>query len=422
MKILLIGNGGREHALAWKMAQSNNLDQLFIAPGNAGTASVGRNIDLKVSDHNAVIAFCKKEEINMVVIGPEQPLVDGLADALRAEKIGVIGPGQSGARLEGSKAFAKAFMARHNIPTAPYQAFNSEQKAAALEYLQTQGTPIVLKADGLAAGKGVIICTDHQTAKKELEAMLDGKFGDASASVVIEGFLSGIEFSVFALTDGKNYVLLPSAKDYKRVGEGDQGPNTGGMGTVSPVPFVDEALMQKVRDRIIDPTVNGLDKDGIPYQGFIFFGLINVDGDPFVIEYNSRLGDPETQVILPRLNHDLVNLFSATIDGNLKGIEPKLFDDHYVAVIMASGGYPGSYEKGKTISMEDLRKDDLVFHAGTKTEGDHLVTSGGRVLACCGKGKDLLKAREDAYRIRNCINFEGAFSRKDIGEDLMKYV
>ena len=422
MKILLIGSGGREHALAWKMAQSTSMDQLYIAPGNAGTASLGLNIDLKVSDHDAVIRFCKEVGINMVVIGPEQPLVDGLADALRDVGIGVIGPGQSGARLEGSKAFAKEFMARHGIPTAPYKAFTSDQKDAALDYLETQDTPIVLKADGLAAGKGVIICPDLSTAKEELGAMLDGKFGAASDSVVIEGFLSGIEFSVFALTDGKNYVLLPSAKDYKRVGEGDTGPNTGGMGTVSPVPFVDEVLMKKVKERIIDPTVNGLAKDEIPYQGFIFFGLINVDGDPFVIEYNSRLGDPETQVILPRLNHDLVSLFSDTVKGQLDQVETDFYDDHYVAVIMASGGYPGSYEKGKPISLNNISEGDLVFHAGTKASGDQVVTSGGRVLACCGTGKDLTNAREDAYRIRNNITFDGAFSRKDIGEDLMKYV
>lgn len=421
MNVLIIGSGGREHALAWKISQSQLLNQLYIAPGNAGTSGLGINTSLDVSDHSKVIDFCTVNSINLVVIGPEQPLVDGLADSLRKNQIRVIGPGSKGAQLEGSKSFAKQFMAHHNIPTASHRTFTIDTIEEGKQYIQSHSTPIVLKADGLAAGKGVLILDKHQDAIAAFEEMLNGQFGEASTTVVVEQFLAGIEFSVFALTDGEDYVLLPTAKDYKRIGEGDQGLNTGGMGTVSPVPFVDENLMQLVEDRIVRPTVDGLKKDQIPYQGFVFFGLINVDNEPYVIEYNCRLGDPETQVILPRLDSDLLQLFLATTDQSLSDHAVQVSKDYYTAVIMASQGYPGSYEKGKEI---EIRTDAsaLVFHAGTKNSGESILTNGGRVLAACGRAESLRKSITHAYQQVRQIEFEGAVYRNDIGKDLLPYV
>lgn len=419
MKVLLIGSGGREHALAWKMNQSPLLDALYASPGNAGIKDIAEVVDLDVKNQNEVSAFCHKHEISLVVIGPEQPLVDGLADHLAEQGIPVIGPSAEGAQLEGSKSFAKAFMARHDIPTAQYESFKKESLQAGLDYIDTMSTPVVLKADGLAAGKGVLICQTHQEAKQELEAMLSGKFGEASSSVVIEEFLDGIEFSVFALTDGKEFVLLPSAKDYKRAFDGDKGLNTGGMGTVSPVDFVNDTLMDKVVQRIVRPTIEGLHKEGISYCGFVFFGLINVGGDPYVIEYNSRLGDPETQVILPRIKNDLLSVFQSTVQGKISEVVMGFHSDYTVAVILASGGYPGSYEKGKTI---DIRPNHgLVFHAGTALSDGQLVTSGGRVLACCGQGSDLKIAIDNAYTCAEHVTFEGKFHRSDIGQDVLNY-
>lgn len=419
MNVLLIGSGGREHALAWKLSQSPLLQKLHIAPGNGGTQKLGIHPDLNVANASAVLEYCTDQRIDLVVIGPEQPLVDGLGDVLRDQGIKVIGPGKEGAQLEGSKNYSKEFMQRHGIPTAGYAAFESDQCAEAEAHIDTMSTPIVLKADGLAAGKGVLICASHDEAKREVRQMLDGKFGKASSTVVIEEFLSGIEFSVFALTDGKDYVLLPSAKDYKRAKDGDQGLNTGGMGTVSPVPFVDSTLMKKVVDRIIDPTIQGLAQEGIPYIGFIFFGLINVDGDPYVIEYNARLGDPETQVILPRLENDLLDLFIETCNGGLSQKKTQISSEHQVAVILASGGYPEAYKKGLGIETEE--SESLIFHAGTKVQNDQYVTNGGRVMACVGSGESLVSAVEKAYQTVSTVTFEDMFYRKDIGQDLINY-
>lgn len=419
MNVLLIGSGGREHALAWKLSQSPLLQKLHIAPGNGGTQRLGIHPDLNVANASAVLDYCTDQQIELVVIGPEQPLVDGLGDDLRAQGIKVIGPGKEGAQLEGSKNYSKEFMQRHGIPTAGYAAFESDQSAEAEEHIDKMSTPIVLKADGLAAGKGVLICASHDEAKKEVRQMLDGKFGEASRTVVIEEFLSGIEFSVFALTDGKDYVLLPSAKDYKRAKDGDQGLNTGGMGTVSPVPFVDSNLMKKVVDRIIDPTIQGLAQESIPYIGFIFFGLINVDGDPYVIEYNARLGDPETQVILPRLENDLLDLFVETCNGGLSQKKAQFSSEHQVAVILASGGYPEAYRKG--LGIESKESEGLIFHAGTKVQNDQYLTNGGRVMACIGSGESLVSAVEKAYQTVSTVTFEDMFYRKDIGQDLINY-
>lgn len=423
MKVLLIGSGGREHALAWKISQSPLLDRLFIAPGNGGTAELATNVSLDTSDFHAVEDFVKGNGIDMVVCGPEQPLVDGLADHLNKASIKVIGPSAAGANLEGSKSFAKTFMKEFDIPTADYGVFTKDQKEEALTFLRQMPTPIVLKADGLAAGKGVLIIEDRQKAEKAIIDMFEGQFGEASATVVIEHFLSGIEFSVFALTDGQDYMLLPVAKDYKRIGEGDTGLNTGGMGTVSPPPFVDQIMMNKVKERIIQPTIRGLAERNIDYKGFIFFGLISVDGDPYVIEYNCRLGDPETQVILPRLQNDLLQCFSAVYGGTLGDHELLSTDQTCVAVVLASGGYPESYEKNKEISIRTpLAENEIIFHAGTRKEDGTLHTSGGRVMACCALAADLPAARQKAYEVVDRVSYEKMYYRHDIGLDLISHV
>lgn len=423
MNVLLLGSGGREHALAWKLSQSPLLDKLYIAPGNGGTSALGDNVDLALSDFPSIEHFVKTNNIEMIVCGPEQPLVEGIADYFSERDIKVVGPGKEGAKLEGSKAFSKVFMEANDIPTAAYGTFTGNQLQEALEFIEEMPTPIVLKADGLAAGKGVLILDSKNEAQRELKEMFEGKFGDASSTVVIEHFLSGIEFSVFALTDGKDYVILPVAKDYKRIGEGDTGLNTGGMGTVSPPPFVDQTLMDKVLTQIVDPTINGLQARQIDYKGFIFFGLISVNGDPYVIEYNCRLGDPETQVVLPRMQTDLLAAFNALFNGTLSQCNMISTDQTCVAVVMASGGYPGSYEKGKTMTLPGQLSDDkLIFHAGTKMADGNIVTSGGRVLAGCALGPDLRLARERAYELVDEIDFEKKYFRKDIGLDLMTHV
>lgn len=424
MNILLLGSGGREHALAWKLSQSKRCTRLYIAPGNAGTAQCGENVPLSPLDFEGVGNFVRQNDIGLVIVGPEEPLVRGLWDFFQADKrlrkIPFIGPSQAGAVLEGSKAWAKQFMARHQIPTAAYREFNGTQLAEGLEYLQQHSLPIVLKADGLAAGKGVVICESHEKAAAELKDMLGGKFGEASAKVVVEQFLSGIEFSVFALTDGQTYCLLPEAKDYKRVGEGDTGPNTGGMGAVSPVPFVDTALWEKVETRIVRPTIEGLKKEQIPYVGFVFFGLIRVGNDPFVIEYNCRMGDPETEVVMPRLKNDLVALFLACAKGRLSKVRIRTDKRAATTVFLVSGGYPGAYEKGKVIKGLDVVKDCIPFHAGTKSQDDNIVTDGGRVLALTSYGRTATAALRRSNRAARKVSFKGKYFRRDIGKDLVQ--
>ena len=420
MKILLLGSGGREHALAWKITQSPLCEALWIAPGNAGTAALGTNVAVDPNDFQAVAELVQRENISMVLVGPEEPLVRGIYDFFQVHFPGlpVIGPSQVGAQLEGSKAFAKEFMLEMGIPTAAYREFTANTLQEGLEYIQTQTPPIVLKADGLAAGKGVVILDDLQAAQAELREMLGGKFGAASAKVVIEQFLAGIEFSVFALTDGMEYLILPEAKDYKRVGEGDTGPNTGGMGAVSPVPFVDEVLMKKVEERIIKPTIAGIGKRGFAYKGFVFFGLIKVDGEPFVIEYNCRMGDPETEVVMPRLKNDLVELLKAADEGTL-GLHRIEMDPRSAAtVILVSGGYPGDYEKGELISGLERVEGSIAFHAGTKATADGVVTNGGRVIAVTSYGDGFDEALVFSNRNAEVIKFEGKYYRKDIGFDL----
>jgi phosphoribosylamine--glycine ligase len=423
MNILIIGSGGREHALADKLASSPSCSKLFISPGNAGTALLGQNLALDVSDFASVKGAVLERNIELVVVGPEAPLVEGIVDYFSGDEalknIPIIGPSAEGAQLEGSKAYAKEFMGRHNIPTAAYRSFDKDQLNEALDYLSAHPYPVVLKADGLAAGKGVLICHTKEEAQYEIREMLSGKFGTASATVVIEEFLSGIEFSVFALTDGDHYVLLPEAKDYKRIGEGDKGLNTGGMGAVSPVPFVDKDVQDKVVRQIIEPTINGLKAEHIPYKGFVFFGLILVHGDPFVIEYNCRLGDPETEAILPRLNTDLVDLFTATWNGTLDKSTVE-FDTRYaVSVILASGGYPESYEKGKPISGLELVSGSRVYHAGTTIKEGSTVTSGGRVIAVTSLADTMEGAIVQSLINAETIQFEGKYYRKDIGKDLL---
>lgn len=420
MKILIIGSGGREHALAWKVSQSPMCSDLYIAPGNAGTSQVGQNVSIDVSDFDATTAFIKENNVELVIVGPEVPLVEGIVDHLNREvpSVLVVGPTAAGAQLEGSKAFSKAFMARHGIPTAAYAEFTASDLEEGLSYIQTQPVPIVLKADGLAAGKGVIISQTHEEASEEFRQMLSGKFGEASSTVVIESFLDGIEFSVFVLTDGTDYKILPVAKDYKRIGEGDQGLNTGGMGSVSPVPFVDSALMDKVNARIIQPTIEGLAKEKLEYKGFIFFGLIRVDNEPYVIEYNCRMGDPETQSVMPRLQNDLVQLCVATCQGTLASEEVKLDDRTVASVVLVSGGYPGSYAKGKVISDLSDHADGMIFHAGTKSRNGDVVTNGGRVLAVTSFGNDLQDALKKSIGKAGEIQFEGKYFRRDIGFDL----
>jgi len=422
MNILILGSGGREHALTWKLSQSKKVNKIFIAPGNAGTSDSGTNLSLDPGDFMAVRKVVLENDIDMVVVGPEAPLVNGIHDfflndqALR--NIPVIGPEKSAARLEGSKDFAKDFLTRHKIPTAPYRSFDQTSIKEVTGFLKTLNSPYVIKADGLAAGKGVLIIDDLKEAVKEVEAILGGKFGEAGQKVVIEQFLKGIELSVFIITDGISYKLLPEAKDYKRIGIGDTGLNTGGMGAVSPVPFADHTFMKKVKERIIDQTMVGLSKDGIIYKGFIFFGLINVGGNPFVIEYNARLGDPESEVIIPRITSDFVDLLEGVAYGNLADKEI-LTDERSVATVMlVSGGYPGNYEKGKPIMGLDKIRDSVVFHAGTKRSDGRVVTSGGRVLAISSYGRSDKEALEISYRNAGVLNFEGMYFRTDIGFDL----
>lgn len=426
LNILLIGSGGRENAIAWKLKQSPKLDKLFIAPGNAGTALLGTNVNLDPNDHAAVCDFIAANAIGMVVVGPEEPLVRGLHDAILADPrtaaVPVIGPKAEGAKLEGSKDFAKAFMVRHDIPTARYRSFTSDSIAEGEAFLEQLKPPFVLKADGLAAGKGVLIINDLDEAKRELRAMLGGMFGAASATVVIEEFLSGVELSVFVLTDGEGYVILPEAKDYKRIRDNDEGPNTGGMGAVSPVPFADDEFMAKVESRIVRPTVQGLKADGIPYKGFIFLGLINCGGDPLVIEYNVRMGDPETEVVMPRLKTDLVDLFLATAEGRLSSAKVEFEPKVCTTVMLVSGGYPGSYKKGiEMTGFADVDSSSILFHAGTKVTPDGgVVTNGGRVIAVSSLSDSIEGALEHSYRNAERIKFDGRFFRHDIGQDMIR--
>lgn len=426
MRILLLGSGGREHALAWKINQSVWANPLYIAPGNPGTASCGINVDLDISDFDAISAFCIKEKIEMIFVGPEEPLVNGLYDYFKTneelKEIHFIGPSKKGAQLEGSKAFAKEFMKRHNIPTAKYREFTIENYSEGVDYLRHHPLPIVIKADGLAAGKGVAICQNHVEAIAEFELMIQqSKFGEASKRVVVEEFLQGIELSVFALTDGKNYCLLPEAKDYKRIGEGDKGLNTGGMGAISPVPFANREFMSKVEKKIIQPTVRGLEKENIEYTGFLFFGLINVDGEPFVIEYNCRMGDPETEVVMPRLESDLIGLCFAATKKELHEMQVRV-DERSAATIMAvSKGYPLGFNKGFEITglEKDYGKNSIVFQAGTKKEDDQVITNGGRVLCVTSLHEDLGEAVRNSLEILNQIDYDGIYYRTDIGYEFI---
>ncbi len=424
MKVLLLGSGGREHALAWKMVQSPELEKLYVAPGNAGTADIAENVNIPVTNFEAIAGFIAEKDIEMLVVGPEDPLVEGIRDFLQRDsrfgELMIVGPGKDGAILEGSKDFAKQFMKRHRIPTAAYMTVTPENVAEGQRFLTTLQPPYVLKADGLAAGKGVLILHDLKEAQQELENMLGGKFGKASSRVVIEEFLKGIEISVFAITDGKDYKILGSAKDYKRIGEGDTGLNTGGMGAVSPVPFADEVFNRKVEEKIVRPTVEGLKKDGIDYRGFIFFGLMNDNGEPAVIEYNVRMGDPETEVVVPRLKTDLIQLFRAVATGRLAETALASDDRYCTTVMLVAGGYPGNYEKGNVISGFEEIEDSIVFHAGTKLADGQVVTNGGRVMAVSSFGRKMTEALQRSYMNVAKINFKDMNYRRDIGKDLLE--
>ncbi|MCB9231643.1 MAG: phosphoribosylamine--glycine ligase [Bacteroidia bacterium] len=420
MKILLLGSGGREHAFAKYLSASPSCEVLFIAPGNAGTAAEGQNVSLNVSDHPAVEAFCRQEKIDLVVVGPEQPLVEGIADYLEARGIPVLGPNLLGAQLEGSKEFSKRFMQKYGIPTAAYRSFTRDQKDAALAYVAAHSLPVVVKASGLAAGKGVLICETHAEALKGVEEMLSGaSFGESGETIVVEEFLQGIELSVFVLTDGKSYQVLPEAKDYKRIGEGDTGLNTGGMGAVSPVPFATSDFMDKVSRKIIQPTLAGLQAEGIEYKGFIFIGLMKVGEEPFVIEYNARMGDPETEAVLPRIQSDLAKLCFSAAKGMLHQEVIEISDLTAVTVMLVSGGYPGDYEKGKEISGLDLVQNSIIFHAGTKLSDGKVVTNGGRVIALTSLADGLEEAMQKSFESAEMVQFAGKYYRRDIGQDLL---
>ena len=420
MNILLLGSGGREHALSWKLRQSPRCNKLFIAPGNAGTGAIGTNLPIDLNDFDAIGKVVDEQNIDMIVVGPEEPLVNGVADHFKSRnELIVVGPSANGAQLEGSKAFSKQFMQRHKIPTAGYAEFTNNNFEEGKEYISNHALPIVLKADGLAAGKGVVIATTHEEALQTFEAMIvKEQFGKASSKVVIEEFLKGIEVSVFALTDGKDYKIIGHAKDYKRIGEGDTGPNTGGMGCVTPVPFMEGTFMRKVEEKIVKPTVSGLQKDNIDYKGFIFFGLMNVDGEPWVIEYNCRMGDPETEVVMPRLETDLVGLFVAMHEGKLADVEITYHEGCIATVMAVSGGYPGDYTKGRPITLPAPTDDlggSIIFHAGTKKHQDNVVTNGGRVVAVTSYGVSIQDAVNKSKNILEKISFEGMYYRKDIG-------
>lgn len=425
MNILIIGSGGREHAFAWKLSQSPLCTKLYVAPGNAGTSLLAENVNIGVEEFEKLKSLCLDKKIDLLIVGPEVPLVSGLRNFFEADtllnSVLIVGPGKEGAQLEGSKDFSKQFMLRHNVPTARARTFHSHETKEAFQYLETCTAPIVLKADGLAAGKGVIISPTIENAKKEIQEMLEHKkFGNASAKVLVEEFLEGIELSVFVLTDGKDYVILPEAKDYKRIGDGDTGPNTGGMGAASPVIFADPAFMKKVEEKVIKPTVDGLKKEGISYKGFIFVGLMNVKGEPYVIEYNARMGDPETEVVLPRIESDLVELLAAAAKGELKGKTLSIRNEFAVTVVLASGGYPEAFEKGKVISGITTDRKSTLFHAGTKTLEKSVVTNGGRVMTATGTGNTLAEAVKQAYALAHSIHWEGIYFRKDIGQDLLR--
>jgi phosphoribosylamine--glycine ligase len=423
MNVLVLGSGGREHALSWKIAQSSLCEKLFIAPGNAGTAQLGENVNISATDFESLKTFVIDNEIEMLVVGPEDPLVKGIYDFFKNDEVlsevCVIGPSQEGAQLEGSKEYSKQFMQRHDIPTAAYDSFTNDSLNEGYDFLETLSPPYVLKADGLAAGKGVLIINDLEEAKRELKAMLtDAKFGDASSKVVIEEYLDGIELSVFVLTDGNNYKILPSAKDYKRIGEGDTGLNTGGMGAISPVPFADKFFIERVEDRIIKPTIKGLQDEEIEYKGFIFIGLMNVNGDPKVIEYNVRMGDPETEVVIPRIKSDLLNLFKGISNGTFGEQDFYVDEDVATTVMLVSGGYPESYEKGKGISGLEEVENSIVFHAGTRKEEDKVLTNGGRVMAITSFGRTIEEALSKSFDNAEKVKFDGKYYRKDIGFDL----